>query len=53
MICSVLGYSRFILAVYVMFIIYCVYVIEIDESICIRYMVNILCEVVFLTFMKT
>ena len=52
-ICSVLGYNEFVLAVYVVLIIYCVYFIVIYEGICVRDMVKILCELVFLTFMKT
>ena len=45
-----LGYNKFVLAVYVVLMIY---IIVIYDGMCIRNMVNILCEVLFLTFMKT
>ena len=48
-----LGYNKFALAVYVVLMRYYVYIMVIYDVMCVRDMVNILCEVVFLTFMKT
>ena len=42
-----LGYIEFILVVYVVLLIYCVYVIIIYDGMCVRNMLNIQCEVVF------
>ena len=50
--CSVLGFDKSILAVNVVLMIHYVYVMVIYDGMCIRNMENILCEVVFLTFMK-
>ena len=48
-----LGYNKFVLVVYVVLMIYYIYIIVIYDGMYIRDMGNILCEVIFLTFMKT
>ena len=41
------GYNKFVLAVYVVLMIYSVYVVVIYDDICMGDTVNILCEVIF------